>query len=182
MRKLATVIAITALVLAGCKDGTEIIEPPQRSSTETSHKSTAPPSAPTFSPQSRQKSPEGAVAFTQGWVAALNHATQTGDVKLLRSTSSTDCGGCQAYIRRVSDVYRDGGRYYGGRWRISEIEVEFKAAQAFVYFKAAWSGSKVRKSRASEAEDIRAGSDDLVLEVRFNDGKWTAQSFARLKT
>lgn len=182
MRKLTTTTAAMALALVGCSGETEVIEPPQHPSAGTSHASTAPPPAPTFSPQSRENSPEGAVAFTRGWVEALNHATGTGDVELLRSASSTNCGGCQAYIRRVSDVYSDGGRYYGGRWRISEVEVEFKKSRAFVYFIATWSGSKVRKSRESRAEDIRAGSDDLVLEARFNDGEWTAQSFARLKT
>lgn len=181
MKKLTTVTAAMAIVLAGCNDGTKVIEPPEDSTPSTSHESKPPSPAPTFPAQSKAMTPEGAVAFTQGWVATLNHAIETGDVAPLNSASGADCDGCQAYIRRVSDVYSDGGRYYGGGWRISQVEVEFKQPQAFVYFKAAWSDSKVRKSRNSRVEDIRAGNDDLVLEARFDDGRWTAQSFARLQ-
>ncbi|CAM3599746.1 DUF6318 domain-containing protein [Nocardioides marinus] len=68
-----------------------------------------------------EKSPEGAMAFAEHWVAELNAASLSGDTAGLQSVSATDCSSCASLIKFIDETYAGGGEIRGGDWRLSKL-------------------------------------------------------------
>lgn len=176
MSAITRTAAIAALLLASaCSGQPEILEPDPSTTAAPSSSSSPPP----LSKQASEATPEGAVAFANGWIASLNHAMETGDTSQLSDMSSDGCGGCDSYIGKVDEIYGAGGRLTGGEWSASDFEVEFKQSRAIVYFRASWDEGKFTEKRGDAEQVSPSGSDQLFLELGFANTTWEALALER---
>jgi hypothetical protein len=116
----AAAVLLAGPTLAGCSGGDPVpkVEPSSSGSS---------PAASSGSPSPSQValSPEDTV---RAWVAAQNTAMHTGDVSELRTFGDGQCRGCDDFISRIADVYRHGGYYKGGAWRVAAIKVTHRTS------------------------------------------------------
>ncbi len=68
-----------------------------------------------------EKSPEGAVAFAEYWLAVFNEAENSGEVEELKSLSSNNCGSCNNFVAAIEEVYAAGGSMRSEGWRILSV-------------------------------------------------------------
>jgi hypothetical protein len=82
------------------------------STTPTAAPSTAPPPPP-LPAAARADTPAGAESFARYWLTALDYAYQTGNTSAFSDLGV--CKGCLALANAIEQVYKEGGRFEGGR-------------------------------------------------------------------
>ncbi|WP_343910899.1 DUF6318 family protein [Nocardioides aquiterrae] len=97
------------------------------SSSAPSTPSTSPASsqtAPTLPPEAKGTDAKAAEAFVKFYWEMVNYAQRTGDVGALQALGP-DCGGCDAGIAFITDVYDRGGSIRGGEGHLTKLSTGF---------------------------------------------------------
>lgn len=133
----AALVAVSALVLAGCAGGSPGSEASPDATQSSSTSAAATPTAtatatPAYKPASasgpaqnvplpvlpavaKTETKEGLEAFAKYWFELLSYGYETGDVEPLKAVSGPDCAFCNGLIRNVSDAWADGQWISGGK-------------------------------------------------------------------
>ncbi|MGY1769974.1 DUF6318 family protein [Blastococcus sp. SYSU D00813] len=151
-------LAVAAAVLSGCSDEQPANDSLPEPSTQASESEDAlPPLGPPEFPvpdEARQKTPEGALAFTQYYIALIEYtADHTADPQPLLELSS-GCGTCTRIAQSFADDRAAGNVY-------DDVTIQFTAAgpgiltggQADVGFVLSQSAVVVRDAQGSPVED-----------------------------
>lgn len=162
MRTLA--LAISALLLASaCTGEPEPIEPtasPSASST------VSPPALPD---DSRQETPEAAIAYVKHWIEVFSFAVNTGAIDEFEALNDPKCEGCKSYRRQITDSNEGAAevrnfRWAGGKATFSE-DLKLEATiQSDDY--------QVRDSDSDDWSVVRGSTFELGFQLEWNDGRW----------
>ncbi|GHJ58659.1 hypothetical protein NOK12_11770 [Nocardioides sp. OK12] len=120
MRRHLAYAAAGAVVLAltSCGDDPE---PQVADPTSTPSSSSSPSeSAAAEKEPWEEKTPEGAIAFSERWVSEFSTAFTTGDTDALRAASQASCDTCDSFINLIDDVYKNGGTIEGNPWKLQD--------------------------------------------------------------
>ncbi|WP_268878828.1 DUF6318 family protein [Aeromicrobium yanjiei] len=161
------IVLATALALGACSSSDPAPIEPQRSATTPTPTATAPP----MPDQARQDSPEGAAAFVKHYVDVFNYAAATGDVEELTRLSAPTCEGCQSYISLITKTYGDGGYFKGGKWALSEIEVEQSSSTRRVFAHLDAPAGTQRVDEVSEPGPTSPENAELAFIVTSTQGE-----------
>jgi hypothetical protein len=141
--RVATCAVVLPMLLAGCSEKHQASQSLPPTKTSASASSTLPPVGPSGFPvpiQARQRSAEGATAFTEYFVQLMSRQAEHLDSQPLRQLS-LNCGACTAIADSYDQVKASGQRYQGGALtlagRPSATLTEDGAETAFVLDQAA---------------------------------------------
>jgi hypothetical protein len=74
-----------------------------------------PVAAPVLPPEARERTAQGAEAFTRYWFDVLAYSYATGDTAPLVESSAEDCQSCSTYVDEIESRYASGGSFAGVR-------------------------------------------------------------------
>lgn len=122
---------------------------------------------------SEPASASGPVATVRAWVAAQNHAMQTGDTSQVRSLSAASCQSCDGLVDPIDEVYRRGGYFKTAGWHVdSAKQANAKSTRSTV--KAAITIAGGRTLSATNAEPVRYSRERslMVFRLSLDEGRW----------
>lgn len=115
MRRFAAALfAVAVLGLPACGDDNKGTVLPTRSATPSPTSS-----EPVLPEAAKQHTREGADAFARHFMAVLNYAVATGDVRQLKALSGPTCKSCANFVKTIDGVYPE-GKLVGGQATIIE--------------------------------------------------------------
>lgn len=151
----AALVAVSALVLAGCAGGSPGSEASPDATQSSSTSAAATPTAtatatPAYKPASasgpaqnvplpvlpavaKTETKEGAEAFSRYWFSALSYAYETGDAALFESLAPRECETCQKVTKVINDWHSEGRWLAGGRISTPVTTTTFKRSPAGTY-------------------------------------------------
>ncbi|MFD1860930.1 hypothetical protein EHW97_08010 [Aeromicrobium camelliae] len=131
IRRLATAMAVTSLLLAGCSSSPSEEKP---SPTATDSPTDAPPTMPELA---LDDSPAGAEAFVRHWIGVFNASARHGNQEWLGATSSPDCSPCSSYAREFKRLAAEGKSPTSDIWTLREDQLETFEDQSRIAVRAA---------------------------------------------
>jgi len=152
--------------------------PPPTTSTPTT--SPTPP-APTLPALATQDSAAGAESFARFWLTALDYAYQTGNTKPFRALGA--CRGCIALADGIDQVYKEGGRFEGGRLKIrsSSIDKYVTAAAALVALRYSRTPRKTIRGDGRVFASPGGNNFGFLVSLRRSTDGWAVAAFPTLK-
>jgi len=157
--------------LAACSSAPQPREPTATTTPAPAPSSTA--TAPAMPAQATEDSPEGAAAFVDYWIQALNYAAATGDTLDLDAASADSCRVCQDYIETFDLTYDRGGYYLNAEWTPGDLTVQDDVVETYVTFVAQTEPGRYR-TEGTAPEKLSTGTDTKVsIAVAYDDKGWT---------
>jgi len=178
LRKAAALLAVCALVVAGCDDDQDAAAPTPSSESSAPAEPSDPapsqrPAEPTLPPEAKGTSPRAAKAFAGYYVEVLDRALTTGLVKQLRSESAPHCSGCSDYIHFIVGIQRAGGRRIGGDWVVDTSRLSARPADGFVVSLVISSSPySLRKTRTAPTRRYLGDQFSVSLSVDRRGTSW----------
>lgn len=121
----------------------------------------------------RGTTPAAAKAFARYWVALLNYAGTSGDVKPMRVLASRSCTTCHSIERRVTRVYERGGHFVGGQWRpTSSRAVRLTSNKFLVSLGLLIPKQTIYESASASPQTSQSTKGNLDLWLLAQDGSW----------
>jgi hypothetical protein len=177
-KRSAGAIALMAMLLMGCS-APEPAEEGSPTGTPTSPPASTPtqgsdergPEEPTATAAMDQDNRRGAAAFTRYYIALLNYATLTGDVKRLVGHSH-NCRGCSVFESLYKKTYAQGGYFDGFQWTISSL-VPFRTGDDYRTLVSVEASGGKYKENADAKEERHAGSTyNFRFEAAYRPRGW----------
>lgn len=123
-----------------------------------------------------EKSPEGAVAFAEHWLAAFNQAENSGDVAELRLLSSRECESCSNFVAAIQEVYGSGGRMRSDGWRVLSVGEPTLVDQGYsVPLQVEQSDQEVVAEAGAKPQLNRGIKIGLAAQVSWTQSTWKMQ-------
>lgn len=177
LRRLLVLLAATLLVLSGCGGSPEPKPMPKPSSTAASPSPT-PPAMPSAA---KQKTKRGAIALGRYYVALVNHAQATGDVKPLASIEAQRAPSCARSRLAVKRIYAAGGEIRGGAWRVRSVSALPNPTTHgwLIALTVAFGPQSVRRSASAEPQHLQGGRLPINLQIANERGEWRVRECTR---
>ncbi len=127
MRRLVGLACAALVLLPACSAAPTPIEPTAKSPTSAGPVSARPTTTlepPTLPKEAKRNDETGAANFVAYWVSVSNFAARTGDTRLLRQISQSNCVGCHRYIDLYESTYEKGGSFEGGDNTLQDVSAQ----------------------------------------------------------
>ncbi len=176
---LAGLVA-AGLLLSGCggDDSSEPKSLPKDSKDSESASASATPSE----TSDAGKTKAGAVAATKEYVAAINHAQETGgDTKQMVAAETSDCASCAQNRKAIEDFYGTDAKVDGGDWVVDSFAT--KAAPGgnwLVALAVSYGPQTVDRPGSGKDEKLKPGQLRVKLKLVWEDGSWKVAENTRI--
>ena len=166
------------LMLSGC-GGDDSSEP--TSLPKDTKKSESASATPSESPDA-EKTKAGAVSFAKEYVAAVNHAQETGgDTKQMVAAETPDCVGCAQNRKAIEDFYGPDAKVDGGDWVVDSLAT--KAAPGgnwLVALAVSYGPQTVDRPGGGNDQKLKPGQLRVKLKLVWKDGSWKVAENTRI--
>jgi hypothetical protein len=175
-----TVVACVALA-GGCACSRDPDPHPTTVPPTTATQSPTTPPPPTLPALARADTPAGAESFARFWLIALDYAYQTGNTAQFRSLGR--CKGCVSLADAIDQVYREGGRFEGGRLSVRASRTSAYSPKRSADVELGYSRTSRRTIRGDGHVFNSTGSDDLgfLVSLKWIASHWTVVAFPTIK-
>jgi hypothetical protein len=170
-RGVAAALCLPLLAMAACSDDESQAKPKD----PTSSAATSPsPSAtgPTLPPEAKERTEAGARAFVRHWVAALNHASATGETVSLSAASTKGCETCANYVALVNKIYGPGGRIDSEGWEVVGARAAVASNGTRVALEVEQSPEHITYVDPSKTETFDGGHQQFVARLAWTSDGW----------
>jgi hypothetical protein len=123
-----------------------------------------------------------AASFVRYYIKLINYAGTSGDVAMLRQSSSRDCVSCKRLIELFEATYRQGGYFHTNGWAPRSLVVaELGSPRNWLAdTEIAASAVHWRASRAKAEKLVAPETLHYRLRVRYEDGRhWKMMEMIR---
>ena len=185
LARLALAVAI-ACSLVACNAEADPRTTPSPTAPSSPTPTTSPTTEPTHQPigptepelPAAAKAPgtEGAGAFVRYYIKLLNYASQTGDIRRLRSAAN-ECNGCRRYEELFSKTYSRGGSFTGNLWSPYAVTVVSEGREYVVLTLVKAAGGRYRPHAGAPVRPLRPDRYSLRFALERDRGGWSITSF-----
>ena len=120
-----------------------------------------------------EKSPEGAVAFAEHWLAVFQEAENSGEVEDLKSLSTNKCGSCKNFVDAIQEVYAAGGSMRSEGWRVLTVGEPAAAEKGYsIPLQVEQSDQTVVEKAGAEPQLNEGISIGLAAQVIWTSSAW----------
>jgi len=133
------------------------------------------PSEPELPAAAKAPGTEGAGAFVRYYIKLLNYASQTGDIKPMRSAAS-ECNGCRKYEELFSKTYSRGGSFTGNLWSPFAVSVVPEGRKYVVLTLVKAARGKYSPHAGAKMRPLRPDRYSLRFAVERDGGAWLVSS------
>ena len=177
---LLTGLVAAGLLLSGCggDDSSEPTSLPKDSKESESASASATPSE----TSDAGKTKAGAVAATKEYVAAVNHAQETGgDTKQMVAAETPDCVGCAQNRKAIEDFYGPDAKVDGGDWVVDNLATKAAPGGSWLVALAVSYGPQtVDRPGGGNDQKLEPGQLRVKLKAVWKDGSWKVAENTRI--
>ena len=172
---------VAGLLLSGCggDDSSEskVKVKDSKSSSSSESASATPSETPTG-----DKTKAGAVAFAKEYVAAINHAQETGgDTKQMVAAETADCASCAQNRKAIEDFYGPDAKVDGGDWVVDSFATKAAPGGDWLVALAVSYGPQTVDRPGSDNDDkLKPGQLRVKLKLVWQDGSWKVAENTRI--
>ena len=114
-----------------------------------------------------------AKAFVRYYIATINYAATTGDLRRLRSLGSHNCGSCMAIAHNIGRIYEAGGHIEGRGWRLHTVRMlQITGQDATLSLGVTLEPEIVVKSTGAQAEHHQGARQPMTAFLTRTRGQW----------
>ena len=172
---------VAGLLLSGCGGGDEssvVKSLPKDSKDSESASASATPSE----ASDAEKTKAEAVAFAKEYVAAINHAQETGgDTKQMAAAETADCVGCAQNRKAIEDFYGPDAKVDGGDWVVDSFATKAAPGGAWLVALAVSYGPQtVDRPGSANDQKLKPACLRVKLKLVWQDGSWKVAENTRI--
>lgn len=84
----------------------------------------SPDGPPTLPAAARGNGPRSAKAFVRYYIATINYAAASGDMRPASGLAAASCDSCAAMLEKIHGVYQAGGYFRGDGWAVTHVKYQ----------------------------------------------------------
>lgn len=107
------------------------------------------------------------------YIATINYAIVTGELRQLRSLGARNCVSCRAISRNIGRIYAAGGHISSLGWRLQGLRiVEVDESETVLSLDVTLSPETVVKREAAEPEHHAGARQPMTAFLERSQGEW----------